>query len=236
VARWLTRACSRRSRLSRRLLAQAPRQPSSLLKLVLGMRENRVKTASHTILAVLMLGASAVADVEEAYRAPESELVRARQYVASRFGENLCAARVAVKSGCIMTTSEDGARQVTTGYAIAFGLRVSTADSAECEFLVTAERGGPYRTISGGDLPDCANHPELCEIAITEDSAKAIARAFGLQSANGKYRARLGIYEGFDGFAWRVGANTDKTGDNRLLLVNAHTGAVERDYVEHTCG
>jgi hypothetical protein len=32
----ITRACSRRSRLSRRLLAQAPRQPSSLLKLVLG--------------------------------------------------------------------------------------------------------------------------------------------------------------------------------------------------------
>ena len=28
----ITRACSRRSRLSRRLLAQAPRQPSSLLK------------------------------------------------------------------------------------------------------------------------------------------------------------------------------------------------------------
>ncbi len=32
----LTKACSRRSRLSRRLLAQAPRHPSSLLKLVLG--------------------------------------------------------------------------------------------------------------------------------------------------------------------------------------------------------
>ena len=41
--RWLhqvggiTRACSRRSRLSRRLLAQAPRQPSSLLKHVVSM-------------------------------------------------------------------------------------------------------------------------------------------------------------------------------------------------------
>ena len=35
----LTRACSRRSRLSRRLLAQAPRQPSSLLKHVVSWQE-----------------------------------------------------------------------------------------------------------------------------------------------------------------------------------------------------
>ena len=42
----LTRACSRRSRQSRRLLAQAPRQPSSLLKLVV-----RLLTASATGLA-----------------------------------------------------------------------------------------------------------------------------------------------------------------------------------------
>ncbi len=39
----LTIACSRRSRLSRRLLAQAPRQPSSLLKLVLGKSQGDTK-------------------------------------------------------------------------------------------------------------------------------------------------------------------------------------------------
>jgi hypothetical protein len=35
-------ACRRRSRLSRRLLAQAPRQTSSLLKLVLGRSAHRM--------------------------------------------------------------------------------------------------------------------------------------------------------------------------------------------------
>jgi hypothetical protein len=38
-ARCLTRACSRRSRLSRSVLAHGPRQPSSLLKLVLGKED-----------------------------------------------------------------------------------------------------------------------------------------------------------------------------------------------------
>ena len=42
----LTRACSRRSRLSRRLLAQAPRQPSSLLKHVVRLKKGRMKAPS----------------------------------------------------------------------------------------------------------------------------------------------------------------------------------------------
>jgi hypothetical protein len=42
----ITRACSRRSRLSRRLLTQASRQPSSLLKLGVMLTLNRLSSAS----------------------------------------------------------------------------------------------------------------------------------------------------------------------------------------------
>ncbi|MBK7673235.1 MAG: hypothetical protein IPJ24_17885 [bacterium] len=64
----LTIACSRRSRLSRRLLAQAPRQPSSLLKLVLeqcrggALMTSRVRWALMTLVPVLVAGSSAAID------------------------------------------------------------------------------------------------------------------------------------------------------------------------------
>ena len=38
----LTRACSRRSRLSRSVPAHGPRQPSSLLKLVVRLKDRRI--------------------------------------------------------------------------------------------------------------------------------------------------------------------------------------------------
>jgi len=44
----ITRACSRRSRPSRRLLAQAPRQSSSLLKLVLGIQPRCRRRVRHS--------------------------------------------------------------------------------------------------------------------------------------------------------------------------------------------
>jgi hypothetical protein len=65
----ITRACSRRSRLSRRLLAQAPRQPSSLLKHVVMRTDTGCPGVQmrHVLITALLLVLASVAAAGESW-------------------------------------------------------------------------------------------------------------------------------------------------------------------------
>jgi hypothetical protein len=72
----LTRACSRRSRLSRRLLTQAPRQPSSLLKHVVRRKDEQLRCTLMvaTTLALLWTGAGLSDDLPFVLLMPAAEV------------------------------------------------------------------------------------------------------------------------------------------------------------------
>ncbi len=229
-----------------------PRQPRPLLKLVLGSGRDgtweyctdmlhgnlyrwlRAFSAPAMAMALVaaLIGAplSVACAVSQDWTAPDSEIQRARSYLASRMGQAAVDSSVVLVSGVLTNSSDDG-----RGCAVLFRFSPPSLPGAECDILVLALEGGLFHSVAGQDVPDCLNTPGLCALSIAEDVAVAIAIGAGLASTSGEYLTKLGIFEGFSGFAWRI-APSQSPGATRCLLINAVTGNVERDYVEHSCG
>jgi len=163
-------------------------------------------------------------------KAPDKEIHRAKMYIESKFGPEFLASLLLEDSGQVW---QDG---VYSGVFVEFAFKPIEQPGVVGHILLEAKLGGQFFAIGGGDLPDCVEEPSRCRISISENEAIDIARAAGLESETNLYFTRLGVFEGFSGFAWRINANTGKTGKHRVLLVNASTGEIEWDYEAFSCG
>jgi len=178
-------------------------------------------------------GAAALSDSVYTCPAPAAEIARARQYLESRLGPARAAACIVECSEPIVRIENDKCVGIV-GWTLAVRAFPQLHSDIECSFDLESVSGEPYHPYFS-DLPDCAHFPELCDLVVTRKQAVALARDHGLVPKAGDYKVSLVVADKIGEFAWRVSANPETTGFDRVLLIDARSGEVESDFEDKPC-
>jgi len=217
------------------LLALSPSQVQPPIDQVSGKDGQRMLKLVGLMLATLVNWASAQSLPDSVYTCsvPAAELARAIEHIESRLGVE--AARTCVlEHDEVFVKMGDGVYQGIAGWELTLRFRPCPSRDEDCALVLSTMDGGPYH-VDSGPLPDCVNHPELCDFAIGRDDAVERARSRGLESGSDAYAAELSLYSKTGEFVWRVAARPSGANFDRVVLINARTGTTEADYEDKPC-
>lgn len=182
------------------------------------------------------VSATAASDLPDSVRTcpvPAAELERARLAISSHLGADI-AATCTLERGSPYVNMTDGKYMGIGGWELIARFRPDPLRDLTCSLILTSIDGSPYEP-DDGPLPDCVHQPELCDITIGRDEAIDLAVAQGLDRDWGKYTTDLVVAGGVEGFVWRVRAHPAGALHDRVVVINAHTGAVALDYEDKPC-
>lgn len=185
---------------------------------------------------LVAVSATAASDLPDSVRTcpvPAAELERARQMITSHLGADVAATCTLERSSPYVTIT-DGKYTGIGGWELIARFRPDPHRDLTCALILTSLAGGAYHP-EEGPLPDCVHHPEWCDITIGRDEAIDLAVAQGLDRGWGEHTADLVVAAGVDGFVWRVRAHPAGALHDRVVVINARTGAVAFDYEDKPC-
>lgn len=195
------------------------------------------------VLSAVLSGSVAIPDSVKHSQAPGTEIERARQYVVSRLGDEIGATcSIETRSAIVMTNSRSGFVGIS-GWILRASFRPRPSWDLKCTFIIDNTSQQKYLIIAHedrresqlGEIPDCRNHPELCQITIDLAAAVEIGRSRGIAPSDNEYFAALELWGADPGIVWRISSRSIGAKYSRLLVVDATTGEIMVDRENKPC-
>ena len=186
----------------------------------------------------VMLGATSVtaqsAPQDTAYITitPPEVVEGAREYITQLLGSDIGTTCV-VEAGKtrVYVFGGSGPVKVST-WELSARFRPRSGWDLDCGFYLVARNGqysvwGRYGNYAGytGQIPNCANYPELCDIQIDRATALSIARANGILPEDPKFNMELTLYLE-PRIVWKVESRPAVEPFSRILFVDAISGDI----------
>lgn len=160
--------------------------------------------------------------------APDHEVEQANRFLADRLGQELFDQSIkVVASGLIGTDGE------ISGYFVCYHFCPHSVLGVYATICVEGGLGKEYTNTNPGEIPNCNENPELCEVVVSIAEALQIARDNGFNAENHDTKIRLRLFPEYS-FVWRIDGEIHKSGtcavgeSRGFFLINTRTGAIER--------
>ena len=162
--------------------------------------------------------------------APAEELERANGYMSGRFGPELLeSSLILVDSGLFNSGGE------ITGYFVCYRFFPPRYRGVYVPICIERYLADAEYTSGKGEIPNCAENPELCEVRISAAEALQIAVDAGLECELRRASIRLKLPSRAGPLVWLVGerptgytASSVDTDDWHWFRIDVHSGAVEK--------
>jgi len=185
------------------------------------------------ILLVFALLCSCANAAEEDWGAPapDLEIERANLFLTARLGQKIFDQSLkVVASGLINSGGE------LTGYFVCYHFCPRSVVGIYATICVERAIGEEYHNSNPGEIPNCGENPEFCEVKIGIAEALQVALDNGYRGELRDASIRLWLYPEYKSFVWRIDEKPDgseaynsQASGFRYFLINARTGAIEKN-------